>query len=94
MAAFALLWALRKHPYRMGWLFGVYLILTGVERFLIELIRVNNVGTYLGIPATQAQVISVVLAIAGAVIVALTMRRAPLAPAAPAAPGRPAPVSA
>lgn len=94
VAAFALLWALRKHPYRMGWLFGIYLILTGVERFLIELIRVNNVGTYLGIPATQAQVISVVLAIAGAVIVALTMRRAPLAPVTPAAPGRPAPVPA
>ncbi len=75
LAAFAVLWALRRHRWGAGWLFGLYLVFTGVERFLIELIRVNNVGTYLGIPATQAQVISVILAIAGVVIMVRTMQR-------------------
>ena len=73
LAAFGLLWALRRHPWRAGWLFGLYLVMTGAERFAIELIRVNNVGTYLGIPATQAQVISVVLAVAGVAIMVRTM---------------------
>ena len=86
VAAFALLWTLRKHPYRAGWLFGIYLILTGIERFLIELIRVNNEFTLLGMNVTQAQVISILLAVAGAVIVARTMRKgAPEAPLTPAA---------
>ena len=73
LAAFGLLWALRRHPWRAGWLFGLYLVMTGAERFAIELIRVNNVGTYLGIPATQAQVISVVLAVAGVAIMVRPM---------------------
>ncbi|HYE57561.1 MAG TPA: prolipoprotein diacylglyceryl transferase [Rhodothermales bacterium] len=85
--AFALLWIIRKHPYRAGWLFGVYVILTAVERFLIELIRVNNEFPLFGLQVTQAQVISVLLLIGGLVIVARTMKRTgtPEAPMTPAA---------
>jgi phosphatidylglycerol:prolipoprotein diacylglycerol transferase len=72
---FALLWSLRKHPFQAGWLFGLYLVFNGLERFLIELIRVNNVGLFLGIAATQAQVISVVLMVLGVVILVRTGRR-------------------
>ncbi len=89
LAAFGILWALRRHPWRAGWLFGLYLVMTGAERFAIELIRVNNVGTYLGIPATQAQVISVVLALVGLAIIAVTMRRDASAGATPTAPDAP-----
>ena len=32
-AAFALLWRLRRHAHAPGWLFGVYLLLAGIERF-------------------------------------------------------------
>jgi phosphatidylglycerol:prolipoprotein diacylglycerol transferase len=65
IACFGLLWALRKHPFRAGWLFSVYLILAGVERLLIEQIRVNP--TYdLGLfQATQAELIAVALLIVG-----------------------------
>ncbi|HYE59447.1 MAG TPA: prolipoprotein diacylglyceryl transferase family protein, partial [Rhodothermales bacterium] len=85
--AFGILWMLRKHPYRAGWLFGVYVILTAVERFLIELIRVNNEFPLFGLQVTQAQVISVLLLIGGLVIIARTMKRAgtPEAPMTPAA---------
>lgn len=79
LALFAGLWALRKHRYGAGWLFGLALVALGVERFLIEHIRVNNVGDLFGIPVTQAQVISVVLVAAGIGIAARTMRQTPAA---------------
>lgn len=59
---FAALWWLRKRIGLPGVLFCVYLIMNGVERFLIEHIRVNNLflGTW-----TQAEVISLSLVILG-----------------------------
>jgi phosphatidylglycerol:prolipoprotein diacylglycerol transferase len=72
---FAVLWALRAHRWAAGWLFGVYLVFAGAERFVIEQIRVNNVGELFGIPVTQAEVISVLLIAAGAAVMARTMRR-------------------
>ena len=77
LVLFAVLWALRKHRYGAGWLFGLTLVALGVERFLIEHIRVNNVGDLFGIPVTQAQVISVVLVVVGLVIAARTMKKTP-----------------
>lgn len=56
-----LLWGLRKHPFKSGWLFSLYLVLNGVERFLIEKIRVNPEYELLGMTVTQAQVIAVLL---------------------------------
>ena len=62
---FLILWALRRHPFRTGWLFSVYLMLAGVERLLIEQIRVNPVFDVLGVRATQAEMIAVVLIVLG-----------------------------
>lgn len=62
---FAVLWALRKHPFQAGWLFSLYLVFTGVERFLIEKIRVNPEYDLWGLTATQAEIISVLLVVAG-----------------------------
>ena len=64
---FLMLWALRRHPFRTGWLFSVYLILAGAERLLIEQIRVNPVFDVLGVRATQAEMIAVVLIALGLV---------------------------
>ncbi len=81
---FALLWAVRKHPFRAGWLFSAYLVLAGVERFVIEFIRVNPVVAF---GLSQSQLISIGLMAAGAVGLALTTRRVapPASTAAPAA---------
>jgi phosphatidylglycerol:prolipoprotein diacylglycerol transferase len=65
LACFALLWALRRHPFRTGWLFSVYLVLAGAERLLIEQIRVNPVLDVFGVRATQAEMIAVVLIVLG-----------------------------
>jgi phosphatidylglycerol:prolipoprotein diacylglycerol transferase len=62
---FAALWALRKHPYKSGWLFSAYLVFSGVERFLIEKIRVNPDYDLLGLTVTQAEVIAVFIILLG-----------------------------
>ncbi|MBC8173795.1 MAG: prolipoprotein diacylglyceryl transferase, partial [Chitinophagales bacterium] len=62
---FSILWVLRKKWKIPGMLFAFYIVLTGVERYLIETIRVNNVLTFLGIQATQATFISVALILFG-----------------------------
>jgi len=67
LVAFALLWKLRVHRHQPGWLFAVYLTLVGVERLLIEFIRVNTTFTLFGVEVTQAQIISVACVIAGCV---------------------------
>ena len=68
LAAFALLWKLRRHTHAPGWLFGVYLLLAGVERFLIEPIRVNTMYSLFGFEVTQAQIIAVASVIAGILV--------------------------
>ena len=64
---FAILWSLRKHPFINGWLFYLYLVFNGIERFLIEKIRVNNEFELLGLTVTQAEVISTILVVLGIV---------------------------
>lgn len=65
LVIFGLLWAVRKHPFKGGWLFSMYLVLSGVERFFIEKIRVNNEYEILGFAPTQAEIISVLTVLAG-----------------------------
>jgi phosphatidylglycerol:prolipoprotein diacylglycerol transferase len=69
------LWALRRHPFRAGWLFSLYLVLNGIERFLIEQIRVNPEYTLFGLTPTQAEIIAVLLVIAGGIGLARTWER-------------------
>jgi phosphatidylglycerol---prolipoprotein diacylglyceryl transferase len=67
LGVFMVLWRLRRSGYPIGWLFGVYLVCAGVERFLIEILRAKD-DRYLG-PFTLAQLTSVVLILIGATIV-------------------------
>src|SRR5689334_5616992 len=53
LLAFAWLWRLRDHRHAVGWRFGVYLVLAGTERFLIEIVRAKD-DRLLG-PFTLAQ---------------------------------------
>jgi phosphatidylglycerol:prolipoprotein diacylglycerol transferase len=75
LACFALLWALRKHPFKTGWLFSVYLLLAGLERLLIEQIRVNPVFEFGGVHATQAEMIAAAMVVCGLVGIAACSRR-------------------
>jgi prolipoprotein diacylglyceryltransferase len=62
---FFFLWGIRKRITIPGVLFCVYLVLNGIERFLIELIRVNAKYHVLGITFSQAELIAVLLVVAG-----------------------------
>jgi phosphatidylglycerol:prolipoprotein diacylglycerol transferase len=62
---FFVLWMLRKRFTRTLQMFGTYLILVGVERFFVELIRVNYKYDLGFIHPTQAEILSVVLIILG-----------------------------
>ncbi len=63
MLAFWLLWRLRDHGHATGWRFGVYLVLAGAERFLVEFVRAKD-DRLLG-PFTLAQATSLLLVGAG-----------------------------
>ncbi len=62
---FGILWSIRKRIAAPGVLFSFYLIFSGVERFLIEKIRVNSKYNLFGMEITQAEIISVVFIILG-----------------------------
>jgi len=63
---FFALWAVRKRFTRPLQMFGTYLILVGVERFFVELIRVNYKYDWGFIHPTQAEILSVALMVLGA----------------------------
>lgn len=71
---FFFLWAIRRRIKTPGMIFAIYLVLNGVERFLIELIRVNNRYTVFGFKLSQAELIALGL-IAIGFILAIIMRR-------------------
>ncbi len=62
---FLILWLIRKRVTVPGVMFSIYLAMNGVERFLVELIRVNIRYHFFGISATQAQLISPLFFLAG-----------------------------
>lgn len=66
LGAFFVLWAWRSRPRPVGWLFGVYLVFAGVERFLVEIFRAKD-DRLLG-PFTLAQLTSVILVAVGAYV--------------------------
>jgi phosphatidylglycerol:prolipoprotein diacylglycerol transferase len=58
---FLIMWSFRKKVRQPGILTGVYLVFAGVERVLVEQIRVNNKYEFLPFQPTQAELISVFL---------------------------------
>jgi phosphatidylglycerol---prolipoprotein diacylglyceryl transferase len=80
LIAFAVLWSLRKRGHPIGWLFGLYLIFAGVERFLVEIVRAKD-DRFLG-PFTLAQLASVILIAVGILLVTIWRRGASPAPSA------------
>lgn len=74
IALFFVLWQLRHKFKAPGVLFGIYMILAGVERFFIELIRVNTKYRLAGIEFTQAELISIFMVIGGIALIAYVQR--------------------
>ena len=56
-------------------MFGVYLILNGAERFLIETIRVNKIYATGGFYLSQAEIIALVLIAAGTLLIGFAVAK-------------------
>ena len=66
-----LLWLLGRSARPLGWLTGLYLVLSGLGRFLVEFVRINP-RLYWGM--SNAQVAALGSVIVGAVVMVLTRR--------------------
>jgi phosphatidylglycerol:prolipoprotein diacylglycerol transferase len=60
---FAILWRMRKHTHQEGWLFGIWCVLAGIERFIIEFFRAKDDQTTAGL--TTAQIIAITVCTIG-----------------------------
>jgi phosphatidylglycerol:prolipoprotein diacylglycerol transferase len=67
---FGIMWIVRKRIGVPGLMFYLFLILGGLERFLIEIIRVNDRYRVLGLDLTQAEIISAAMITGGIVGIA------------------------
>jgi len=72
---FLFLWGIRKRITTPGVIFGIYLILNGTERFLVEKIRVNTTYIIFGFHPTQAEIISFLLFLSGLCLIIIQRQR-------------------
>jgi phosphatidylglycerol---prolipoprotein diacylglyceryl transferase len=80
LVAFAVLWSLRKRRYPVGWIFGLYLVFAGIERFLVEFVRAKDdrlLGAF-----TLAQATSVGIVVIGLVLLVVWRKAASPSPGA------------
>lgn len=75
LGIFVLLWRWRRRAHSNGWLFWSYLVLAGIERFVVEFWRVTTV-LFGGV--TVAQMISLALVITG--VTGLTVLKRSMSP--------------
>jgi phosphatidylglycerol:prolipoprotein diacylglycerol transferase len=86
LAVFWLLWQLARRSKPVGWLTGLYLVLSGIGRFLVEFVRINP-KLYLHHTLSNAQVAAAASALAGLIVMAVAQaRRLPWTPTPLAAP--------
>ncbi len=70
---FLIIWRFRKHKNAEGWLFGMYCLLAGIERFIVEFFRAKDDKFFY---LTVAQFISIGVAVTGlAIMIALSRRK-------------------
>ena len=65
MVMFAILWKMRDHKHATGWLFGLYCVLAGLERFIVEFFRAKD-DRFFG-NFTMAQMIAIGFMVAGVI---------------------------
>jgi len=63
---FWLLWRHREHRHAAGWLFGLYLVLSSVERIIAEIFRAKDDRIFGAV--TVAQLLSVAIIVVGALL--------------------------
>ena len=74
LVVFWILWQLAKRSRPVGWLTGVYLVLSGIGRFLVEFVRINP-KLYIHHTMSNAQVAAASSALVGLVVIAMSSSR-------------------
>jgi phosphatidylglycerol:prolipoprotein diacylglycerol transferase len=77
LVMFFVLWRFRNHKHAEGWLFGVWGVLAGVERFIIEFFRAKDDRFAWALGLSTAQVIAIAIVAVG---VAIMIARAKTGP--------------
>jgi phosphatidylglycerol:prolipoprotein diacylglycerol transferase len=72
---FGVLWAFRKRIQVPGLMISIYILMNGVERFLIEKIRVNTKYHFGNLEVTQAELVSSGMIVAGITLIVVLLRR-------------------
>jgi len=68
---FGYLWRMRKRNLPTGWMFGMFLILSGIERFVTEFWRLTKV---VALGMTMAQITSIIAIVVGIMIILISRR--------------------
>ncbi|HEX5581536.1 MAG TPA: prolipoprotein diacylglyceryl transferase [Gemmatimonadaceae bacterium] len=72
---FLILWRKRDHEHAEGWLFGLYCVLAGVERFIVEIFRAKD-DRFFGM-FTMAQMISIAIFAVGVILMYMLRKPGP-----------------
>jgi len=72
LVMFGIIWRLRDHKHAEGWLFGVYALMAGIERFVVEFYRAKDDRLVAGL--TYAQLIALAFVVFGTVWLAVFWR--------------------
>ncbi|MHB1223615.1 MAG: prolipoprotein diacylglyceryl transferase [Gemmatimonadaceae bacterium] len=83
---FLILWRYRDHKHAEGWLFGLYCVLAGVERFIVEFFRAKD-DRFFGM-LTMAQMIAMGVFLVGVAVMYARREVGPGKPGIYAMPGR------
>ncbi|MDE3104039.1 MAG: prolipoprotein diacylglyceryl transferase [Acidobacteriota bacterium] len=75
LLVFWILWRLSRSPRHVGWLTGLYLVLSGIGRFLVEFVRINP-RLYWGMSNAQTAALGSI--VAGALVMAVASNRGSL----------------
>jgi phosphatidylglycerol:prolipoprotein diacylglycerol transferase len=65
---FVILWRIRDHKHAEGWLFGVWCVLAGVERFIVEFFRAKDDRLSWTMGLSLAQVVAIGVMIVGLIV--------------------------
>ena len=84
---FGILWRLRDHDHAEGWLFGVWAVLAGMERFIVEFFRAKDDRLAWTMGLSVAQLIALCMVAIG---IAVMMARRQPGPNRPGIHGEPA----
>jgi phosphatidylglycerol:prolipoprotein diacylglycerol transferase len=73
-AMFGILWRMRDHKHAEGWLFGVWCIFAGIERFIVEFFRAKDDRLAFPGGLSVAQVIAIAVMATGVVVMVARKR--------------------